>query len=550
MQQRYPPSQVPPVSNKRARQRSRFSNEGVAGGVGGSSPAAAAAAVAAATTPGGNIGGRLDSRLPPRTTKVSQKLVLLPETGRGEEEEEEAKERDDEEEEEEEEEEADNKGGNERLGGEGEQAAAGTVGGRGRGIAMDEGQLQRVAEERGVDPEVLRAQLLRKGRKTVIGGGDGDGATTAARGETEFDIDNDSAPLLAQEESFRRRRPRPEGTKSYAERLPKARRTEKVARVTAYCTAQAYKMGSVASFVKEWHGGRMKLYDDCLYTAYQLPFLPGHEGYRLRSSPTVRYPGGKSLLDEEIERNELRDHHEEYNMAEVLEHSVGGRSHAMRASAGNEDGTSTGATTSIDYEGERQQQLHDGATHGDATVSSRTSSGQDNQRSEYPSQGRVGGGVPSKYLSVAEMFVFSYGVVVFWNFTEHQEKDLLADLAFATSSVTGTPVLLATLPLHEEDFETEEFHFEYSTEISRPRVYNDMITLRSGDHMIKLAISHGIAQSTKLCFFEEVMARQMAEAKDVPRRLATTGKLGMKREEVFRILGRLFKSRVEVNLCE
>jgi uncharacterized Rmd1/YagE family protein len=152
--------------------------------------------------------------------------------------------------------------------------------------------------------------------------------------------------------------------------------------------------------------------------------------------------------------------------------------------------------------------------------------------------------------NVAEMFVFSYGVVVFWNFTERQEKDLLADLAFATSSVTGIPVPLATMPLDEEDFETEEFHFEYSTEILRPRVYNDMITLRSGDHMIKLAISHGIAQSTKLCFFEEVMARQMDDAKDVPRRLAVTGQLGMKREEVFRILGRLFKSRVEVNLCK
>jgi uncharacterized Rmd1/YagE family protein len=147
------------------------------------------------------------------------------------------------------------------------------------------------------------------------------------------------------------------------------------------------------------------------------------------------------------------------------------------------------------------------------------------------------------------MFVFSYGVVVFWNFTAKQEKDILADLAFATSSATGSPLPLATMPLQEEDFETEEFHFEYSTEISRPRVYNDMITLRSGDHMIKLAISHGIAQSTKLCFFEEVMARQMAEAKDVPRRLAMTGKLGLKREEVFRILGKLFKSRVEVNLC-
>ena len=76
-----------------------------------------------------------------------------------------------------------------------------------------------------------------------------------------------------------------------------------------------------------------------------------------------------------------------------------------------------------------------------------------------------------------------------------------------------------------------------------------MITLRSGDHMIKLAISHAIAQSTKLSFFEENMATQMEEAKDVPRRLAYTGELGLTREEVVKILGGLFKSRVDVNLC-
>ncbi|KAI5286960.1 hypothetical protein KEM52_001807 [Ascosphaera acerosa] len=148
-------------------------------------------------------------------------------------------------------------------------------------------------------------------------------------------------------------------------------------------------------------------------------------------------------------------------------------------------------------------------------------------------------------------------MVVFWNFSLNQEKDVLADLSFystkclqhlQTSRRGRLPVPLISSPLPEEDFETEEFHFEYSTEISRPRVYNDMITLRSGDHMIKLAISHGIAQSTKLSFFEEVMVKQMEEAKDVPKRLALTGKLGMKRPEVYRIIGRLFKSRVEVNL--
>jgi uncharacterized Rmd1/YagE family protein len=144
--------------------------------------------------------------------------------------------------------------------------------------------------------------------------------------------------------------------------------------------------------------------------------------------------------------------------------------------------------------------------------------------------------------------------VVFWNFTEKQEKDVLADLTFSSTTDPKTnmaaPLSLVTNPLPEEDFETEEFHFEYNSEISRPRVYNDMITLRSGDHMIKLAISHAIAQSTKLSFFEENMATQMEEAKDVPRRLAYTGELGLKREEVVKILGGLFKSRVDVNLCK
>jgi uncharacterized Rmd1/YagE family protein len=144
------------------------------------------------------------------------------------------------------------------------------------------------------------------------------------------------------------------------------------------------------------------------------------------------------------------------------------------------------------------------------------------------------------------MFVFSYGVVVFWNLTERQEKDCLADMAFSASETGGS---IAVRPQPETDFETEEFHFEYNPNIPRPRVYNDMFTLRSSDHMIKLAISHAIAQSTKLSYFEERMERTMIEARHIPKTLALTGSLGMKREEVVKILGRLFTSRVDVNLC-
>ncbi|KAJ5835983.1 hypothetical protein N7447_002009 [Penicillium robsamsonii] len=530
MQQRGPP----PISRSR-----RLAS--AAGGLITSAGSSSSSAVAAS----GSTMGRLAAqpRLPPRTTKVSEKLVLLPDTGEIEE-------------------------------GETEEDDDDSDG----ADLVDEELVARLAKEKNVDPERIRHQLLMSNRR----GGD-------------FDVDNDLAPLLAQEEVMKKRRVAPERAKSYAERLPKARRTEKLARVTAYCTAQAYKMGSLAAFVKEQHGGRTKLYDDCLYTAYHLPLLPGHEGYRLRSSPVLKYPGGKSLLDEEIERNELRDYHDEY-MLETEEHSVGGHSrpedeHHYDASPRQSEGLDHDSREEnreeflnrITEEVRGHTNGHEHAASSDESVDGlqripqQDSSEEARKSSPEPAIRRRRHSTddshalirdrpslpattpstpppsipqaPARTLyNVAEMFVFSYGVVVFWNFTERQEKDLLADLAFATSSATGIPTPLATMPLDEEDFETEEFHFEYSTEISRPRVYNDMITLRSGDHMIKLAISHGISQSTKLCFFEEVMARQMADAKDVPRRLAVSGQLGMKREEVFRILGRLFKSRVEVNL--
>ncbi|KAK0617984.1 hypothetical protein B0T17DRAFT_509552 [Bombardia bombarda] len=326
----------------------------------------------------------------------------------------------------------------------------------------------------------------------------------------------DGGPLKDEELDVLRKRGGIRG-KSFAERLPKIQRGDKVARLTAYCTAQAFKMKATAEFLRTKHEAKTKLYDDCLYTVYHLPLLPGTDGYRLRSRPILKTPGtGKTVLDLEIERSERRDQHEGYpdeyaygvhgpesglNNGNLMHHSPG-------------EGPS-GRQPEGDFEG------------------------------EGVSVNPINRLVPdAKHF--AEMFVFSYGVVVFWNFTEHQEKDMLADLTFAENE---TGISLATRPLEQADFETEEFHFEYSPDVKRPRVFNDMITLLPrSDHMIKLTISHAIAQSTKLCYFEERMSETMQDAQHVPKRLALTGELNMTRTEIVKILGRLFKSRVDINL--
>lgn len=339
--------------------------------------------------------------------------------------------------------------------------------------------------------------------------------------------------------------------KTLAESLPKSARQEKLSRVTAYCTAQAYKMRATTDFVRSKHGAKTKLYDDCLYTVYHLPLLPGIDGYRIQSSPVLKSPGGKAILDEEIERNERHEYREGF---------FGEERYGVRGADDNEDRRRESSQLDGD--------LSAVSDHQDENEGGAESNNQNEQHNNYQltppaefpptvsgqrrpsSPNSLQAHLASSLMTFAEMFIFSYGVVVFWNFTERQEKDILADLTFSssTSSITHSLNPLAVRPQLEEDFETEEFHFEYNPEISRPRLFNDMITLRTGDHMIKLAMSHAIAQSTKLSFFEERMADTMGEAQYVPRRLALRGELGMKREDIVRILGRLFVSRVDVNL--
>lgn len=69
-----------------------------------------------------------------------------------------------------------------------------------------------------------------------------------------------------------------------------------------------------------------------------------------------------------------------------------------------------------------------------------------------------------------EVFIFDYGVVVMWNFTEEEEIAFLSHLK---------PFILNFV--REEDMEVEDFHFQYDfRSILQPRIFNDMITLKSG----------------------------------------------------------------------
>ncbi|CAG8827283.1 4562_t:CDS:1, partial [Gigaspora rosea] len=104
---------------------------------------------------------------------------------------------------------------------------------------------------------------------------------------------------------------------------------------------------------------------------------------------------------------------------------------------------------------------------------------------------------------------------VFWNMTEDQEKLILDDFAILKVSVHL---------LKSEDIEYETFHFQYDhTSTRQPKIFNDMITLKLDNHMIKLTISHAMSLSTKLPFYKWQMENTIERTMHIPKMLAQTG---------------------------
>jgi len=142
---------------------------------------------------------------------------------------------------------------------------------------------------------------------------------------------------------------------------------------------------------------------------------------------------------------------------------------------------------------------------------------------------------------MAEAVFFEYGVAVFFGFQERHELDILEDLQNAG---------IIRRKFKEDDWEIEECHFAHDPNIAYPRIYNDFFTLKSRSHLLKLSIAHAFAQSTLLAHFETIAQHVLSspQAMDIPRQLADSGGLRMRRHEALKLTGRLFKLRRDVNL--
>lgn len=73
-------------------------------------------------------------------------------------------------------------------------------------------------------------------------------------------------------------------------------------------------------------------------------------------------------------------------------------------------------------------------------------------------------------------------------------------------------------PLPPREVEIDQFEYNYSS-AAPPSMQNDTITIsrhHAHDHQTKLAICHALAQSTKLCVYEERVVELVLETKHLP----------------------------------
>lgn len=129
----------------------------------------------------------------------------------------------------------------------------------------------------------------------------------------------------------------------------------------------------------------------------------------------------------------------------------------------------------------------------------------------------------------------------------------------AISPYDYIPLLTAIVP---------DSDIQHDPHISYPRIYNDFFSeslrfglchnlmsnpcaaLKSRSHLLKLSIAHALAQSTLLAHYETIAQRVLSSPAtlSIPRQLAESGGLKMRRHEALRLTGRLFKLRRDINL--
>lgn len=137
-----------------------------------------------------------------------------------------------------------------------------------------------------------------------------------------------------------------------------------------------------------------------------------------------------------------------------------------------------------------------------------------------------------------DIFYFPFGSVVIWGASESEEKMILEDL--------GTNIAHEQIDAPLSDF----IYFSYNKESEKTFIDEEKneIILHNNSVLIKLSISHALAQSVKLNILERSISILIEQTTPIQRELALTGSVSLSKKEISKQIGKMFNERYSINL--
>lgn len=128
-------------------------------------------------------------------------------------------------------------------------------------------------------------------------------------------------------------------------------------------------------------------------------------------------------------------------------------------------------------------------------------------------------------------FIFSYGMVVTWQWNGDERESLLQRLEeFHHNSYASR--------------ESERFNFSCGSDSFR--IQRDHLFIHDDAPLHLLAVSHALAQSVKLSSFEALVTATMQSTSHIPRMLMEKGVTNLSRRQLAKIRGKLFLTKSDI----
>jgi len=137
-----------------------------------------------------------------------------------------------------------------------------------------------------------------------------------------------------------------------------------------------------------------------------------------------------------------------------------------------------------------------------------------------------------------DIFVFNFGSCIIWNAQdENEELEILKNLESCQSNAL-------------QEMHSEFIDFNYNDHEDRTYIDEEknIIYLANTEILIKLSVSHALAQAVKLNVLEESVIKLLENTKPIQQELSEKGRVSLSKSEISKQIGVLFSSRYSVNM--